>query len=142
MRLPVWASYHSGVPNVNTDPLPADADPSAEVMSLMRRPHLERRQGARHRFEPGSPRAFGHLGLRALGCHRPGRARPGYAAALLLRVLEVLRARGYRDARLFTQPYRRPAIRAYLRLGFLPVYTVEGHIQQALWSMIFQTLDG
>lgn len=64
----------------------------------------------------------------------------GLAAALLRRVLEDFRARGEERARLDTQPERLPAIRAYLRFGFVPEYVHDGVDQRAVWSDIFQKL--
>ena len=64
----------------------------------------------------------------------------GLAAALLNRVLEDFRDRGDRRARLETQPERLPAIRTYLRFGFVPEYDVGGVGHKDVWSGIFQKL--
>ena len=64
----------------------------------------------------------------------------GLAAALLNRVLKDFRERGDRRARLETQPERLPAIRTYLRFGFVPEYDVGGADDRAVWSEIFQNL--
>jgi mycothiol synthase len=62
------------------------------------------------------------------------------AYALVAKVLQDFVVRGYQDAYLETQPYRLPAIKTYLRLGFIPVYEFEGQDFQAVWSEIFQNL--
>lgn len=64
----------------------------------------------------------------------------GLAAALLNRVLEDFRERGDLRARLETQPERLPAIRTYLRFGFVPEYETDGVDQRDVWSSIFQNL--
>lgn len=64
----------------------------------------------------------------------------GLAAALLTRVLEDFRERGDRRARLETQPERLPAIRTYLKFGFIPEYETDGTDQRAAWAEIFQNL--
>ena len=64
----------------------------------------------------------------------------GLAAALLGWVLEDFCERGDRRARLETQPERLPAIRTYLRFGFIPGYEADGTDQRAVWSEIFQKL--
>jgi mycothiol synthase len=64
----------------------------------------------------------------------------GLAAALLERLLRDFRKRGYRNARLFTQPERLPAIRTYLKFGFIPEYTVCGRDDRGTWSDVFQAL--
>lgn len=62
------------------------------------------------------------------------------AYGLVARVLQDFAERGYQDAYLETQPYRLPAIKTYLRLGFIPVYQFEGQGFQAVWSEIFRNL--
>jgi mycothiol synthase len=64
----------------------------------------------------------------------------GLAYALVARVLEDCIARGYKDAYLETQHYRLPAIKTYLRLGFIPVYKMDERDFQVVWSGIFQNL--
>ena len=64
----------------------------------------------------------------------------GLAAALLGRVLEDFRERGELRARLETQPERLPAVRVYLRFGFVPDYEAVGADQRAVWSEVFQKL--
>ncbi len=68
----------------------------------------------------------------------------GLASVLLGRLLEDFRARGYTRARLDTQPERLPAIRAYLKFGFVPVYETgsDSEAQKAVWSVVFQALTG
>ncbi len=73
----------------------------------------------------------------------PAHLRRGLAAVLLDWVLRDFAARGDTRAILQTDDSRTPAISAYLRLGFLPVYAVEGEDHRERWSAIFQTLgDG
>ncbi len=78
-----------------------------------------------------------------LAAHPEHRSR-GLARALLGRIIEDFRGRGYACARLDTQPERLPAIRAYLKFGFVPVYETGGdpEDQKAVWSIVFQTLTG
>jgi mycothiol synthase len=56
------------------------------------------------------------------------------------RILEDFRDRGYRDAVLETDDFRLPAIKVYLRFGFVPVYEVKGEDQRARWSALFQKI--
>ena len=70
----------------------------------------------------------------------PGHRGKGLAAALLERLLRDFEARGYSGARLFTQPKRLPAIRTYLKFGFVPEYAVCGRDDRDIWSGIFQAL--
>ena len=62
------------------------------------------------------------------------------AYALVARVLQDFVERGYEDAYLETQPVRLPAIKTYLRLGFIPFYQLEGEDFQEVWSEVFQNL--
>lgn len=74
---------------------------------------------------------------------RPDHARLGLGSALLRRLLHDFDERGYPAAVLQTDTFRLPAIRAYLRFGFLPVYRVDGGDHQDRWSAVFQALfDG
>lgn len=57
---------------------------------------------------------------------RPDHARLGLGSALLRRLLHDFDERGYPAAVLQTDTFRLPAIRAYLRFGFLPVYGSTG----------------
>lgn len=68
--------------------------------------------------------------------------RRGLAAVLLNRVLHDFIERDYRDAVLETDDHRYPAISAYLRFGFLPVYDVRGENHRERWSAIVQQLFG
>lgn len=70
----------------------------------------------------------------------PSQRGKGLAGVLLERLLKDFEARGYRSARLFTQPERLPAIWTYLKFGFVPVYEVDGRDDRSTWSGIFQTL--
>lgn len=72
-----------------------------------------------------------------LGTHPLHRGK-GLAAALLERLLRDFRGRGHKSARLFTQPERLPAIRTYLKFGFIPEYTVGGRDDRGIWSDVFQ----
>ena len=74
-----------------------------------------------------------------VGTH-PDHARRGLGMALMVRLLHDFQERGYRDAVLETDDFRLPAIRSYLRCGFLPVYEVNGDDQRDRWSAIFQAL--
>ena len=62
--------------------------------------------------------------------------RRGLAAALLGRVLAEFRQRGYPQAVLETDDFRIPAIRAYLKFGFLPEYDVRGEDHRPRWSRV------
>ncbi len=62
------------------------------------------------------------------------------AYALVARILQDFVERGYQDAYLETQPFRLPAIKTYLRLGFIPVYQLEGEDFQEVWSEVFGNL--
>jgi ribosomal protein S18 acetylase RimI-like enzyme len=68
--------------------------------------------------------------------------RRGLAAVLMQRVLQDFIERGHRDAVLETDDHRLPAISAYLRFGFVPVYDVRGEDHRERWSAIFQALFG
>ena len=68
--------------------------------------------------------------------------RRGLAAALLARVLHDFAARGDHDAILETDDPRSPAISAYLKFGFTPVYEVKGEDHRDRWSAIFARLFG
>ncbi len=70
----------------------------------------------------------------------PQHVRKGLASALLAHLLHDFRDRGYTDAVLETDDFRIPAIRSYLKFGFLPVYTVGEEDHRYRWSSIFQTL--
>jgi mycothiol synthase len=70
----------------------------------------------------------------------PAHARRGLASALLARLLRDFAERRYADAVLETDDARLPALRTYLRFGFLPVYAVQGEDQRDRWAAIFQRL--
>jgi mycothiol synthase len=74
-----------------------------------------------------------------VGTH-PDHLRRGLGAALMARVLADFAERGYTDAVLETDDFRLPAIRTYLRFGFVPVYAVEGEDHTARWSAVFREL--
>ncbi len=64
----------------------------------------------------------------------------GFASALLGRVLGDFKERGYESAWLITQPDRIPAIRTYLKFGFVPEYDVDSADHRPIWSAIFPTV--
>ena len=64
------------------------------------------------------------------------------ASALLARVLTDFKERGYDGAWLITQPDRVPAIRTYLKFGFVPAYEANGADHRPRWSRIFPTVLG
>lgn len=74
-----------------------------------------------------------------VGTH-PDHTRRGLAAALLVELLRHFREVGRSEAVLETDDHRHPAIRSYLRLGFTPVYEVDGSDHRVRWSAIFQQL--
>lgn len=76
-----------------------------------------------------------------VGTH-PAHARKGLAAALLVELLNHFREVGRTDSVLQTDDHRHPAIRSYLRLGYTPVYEVDGEDHRQRWSAIFQALLG
>jgi mycothiol synthase len=76
-----------------------------------------------------------------VGTH-PAHARKGLAAVLLVELLRHFREVGRTEAVLETDDHRHPAIRSYLRLGYTPVYEVDGEDHRRRWSAIFQGLFG
>lgn len=62
--------------------------------------------------------------------------RRGLASALLARVLEDFRERGYPRAVLETDDFRIPAIRSYLKFGFLPTYDVRDEDHRERWMRV------
>ena len=68
----------------------------------------------------------------------PGHQGTGLGTHVCLAVLRRLRQLDFDEARLNTQDYRLPAIRAYLRLGFVPEY--RDHDEQRRWSRVFPRL--
>lgn len=74
-----------------------------------------------------------------VGTH-PDHARKGLASALLAHLLREFAACDYREAVLATQSFRLPALRAYLKFGFLPVYDSDGEDVYTVWSAVFQEI--
>jgi mycothiol synthase len=74
-----------------------------------------------------------------VGTHQE-HSRKGLSAALMGRVLRDFAARGDRDALLETDDMRLPAIRLYLKFGFVPVYQAHGEDHTERWSAILQGL--
>jgi mycothiol synthase len=72
----------------------------------------------------------------------PDHAGQGLGSALMARLLQDFRDRGTVDAVLETDDFRLPAIKVYLRHGYLPVYQHRGEDHQARWSAVMQTLLG
>lgn len=60
-------------------------------------------------------------------------------AVVTLAVLHEFRAIGCRDAVLETEPFRLPAVRIYLNLGFRPEPAASGH--EAVWHEVLASLD-
>jgi len=78
-------------------------------------------------------------GVHWIGTH-PDHTRKGLASILLVHLLREFAASGDRAAALETQEFRLPALRAYLKFGFLPVYDVTGEDHRPVWSAIFQAM--
>lgn len=76
-----------------------------------------------------------------VGTHPDHRGR-GLASALLIQLLHDFAAWGDHAAALETQDFRLPAIRTYLRFGFLPIYEFKGEDQRPIWATIFPLLLG
>lgn len=62
----------------------------------------------------------------------------GLGATVSVAVLRRFRELGLRDAALQTHDFRLPAVRSYLRLGFVPDY--RDHAEQVRWARLFPTL--
>jgi mycothiol synthase len=62
--------------------------------------------------------------------------RRGIASALLVRILHEFLERGYPSAVLETDDFRIPAIRSYMKLGFVPIYDVRGEDHRGRWSKV------
>lgn len=92
---------------------------------------------ASSQFLPGQDPYVGFVHW--VATHLDHRAK-GLAAILIVQLLNDFEVRGYRGARLFTQPKRLPAVRTYLKFGFVPEYAVDGRDDRSLWSDIFQAL--
>lgn len=69
-------------------------------------------------------------------------SRRGLGLALMARVLRDFHERGYQAAVLETDDFRIPAIRTYLKCGFLPVYDVAGEDHRARWSRVLAAAMG
>lgn len=74
-----------------------------------------------------------------LATHPEHRGR-GLAGVLVKRVLEDFDMRSYESARLLTQPERLPAIRLYLKFGFVPEYAVGKRDDRNTWSDVLSAL--
>jgi mycothiol synthase len=70
----------------------------------------------------------------------PEHAGHGLGSALMARLLQDFRERGYGSSILETDDFRLPAIKVYLRHGFLPVYDVKGEDLRPRWTAIFQSI--
>jgi len=70
----------------------------------------------------------------------PDHARRVLGTALMSRLLRDFRDRGYKDAVLETDDFRYPALKTYLRCGFLPVYEVNKEDHRSRWVAIFQVM--
>lgn len=86
------------------------------------------------------PDRFPNTGVVHWVATHPDHEGRGLASALLVRVLNDFIARGYPQAALETQDFRLPAIRLYLRFGFMPVYTVNGEDHRDIWCDILTVL--
>lgn len=116
------------------------------VYGVFRRDQLVATASSQHLPERDPEAGFVHwLATHWLATHPDYRAF-GLAAALLAHVLGDFSARGYLRARLDTQPERLPALRLYLKFGFVPEYEPEYEVagvdQRELWSNIFAELLG
>ena len=72
----------------------------------------------------------------------PDHLRRGLASALVAHLLGEFRDRGDERAALVTETYRLPAIRVYLRHGFLPAYDPEGEDHRGRWMAVFGAMFG
>jgi mycothiol synthase len=70
----------------------------------------------------------------------PDHAGHGLGSALMARLLQDFCDRGYQSSILETDDQRLPAIKVYLRHGFLPVYEVKREDHRARWTAIFQAI--
>ncbi|CAA9540561.1 MAG: hypothetical protein AVDCRST_MAG49-804 [uncultured Thermomicrobiales bacterium] len=80
------------------------------------------------------PARFPDAGVVHWVATHPEHARRGLGAALVAHVLHDFVGRGHDAAALETDEYRIPALRTYLRAGFLPDYEVAGEDHRARWS--------
>ena len=76
-----------------------------------------------------------------VGTHPAHRGR-GLGSALVARVLQHFAALGDGHAALETDDERLPAIRSYLRHGFLPVYDPNGEDHRDRWSAVVRAAFG
>lgn len=72
-----------------------------------------------------------------VGSH-PAHQGKGLGYALMVRVLHDFRERGWQAAVLETDDFRIPAIRTYLKTGFVPEYDNRGEDHRARWSAVLQ----
>ena len=70
----------------------------------------------------------------------PEHAGRGLGSALMERLRQDFHERGYGSAILETDDQRLPAIKVYLRHGYLPLYDVKGEDHRPRWTAIFQSL--
>lgn len=70
----------------------------------------------------------------------PAHRRRGLASALVACVLRDFMKRGEAAAVLETDDFRLPAIRTYLKFGFLPVYGVGDEAHDDRWAAVFERL--
>jgi GNAT superfamily N-acetyltransferase len=64
----------------------------------------------------------------------------GLGTLISVRVLQHFRERGLRDAVLETNDFRLPAIRAYMRLGFIPEYQYDDPDERMRWARVLPQL--
>jgi mycothiol synthase len=64
----------------------------------------------------------------------------GLGTLVSLRVLRHFKEMGLRDAVLETQTFRVPAVRTYLRLGFVPEYRYGDPGEQMRWAQLLPSL--
>lgn len=69
-----------------------------------------------------------------LKAHRGKRLGKG----LVLKVLQYLKERGLKEARLLTDDFRLPAIKTYLNAGMEPVFREESH--RGRWANVYRSL--
>ena len=79
---------------------------------------------------------WGELGWLASDPEHSGQ---GLGLVVSAAVTERLMEAGYKNIQLFTEDFRLPAIKTYLKLGFIPSIIEEGQIDR--WRNIFTSLD-
>ncbi len=72
----------------------------------------------------------------------PEHTRGGLGAYVFAQVLNDFVERQYPAAVLETDDFRIPAIRTYLRFGFIPVYAVADEDHRGRWSRVFENVFG